>query len=329
MNLISDRTNTDFPGTYLPDHLKAILISVSEYPNLPNHDLLGPDSDANTLAYFLYSNWKVSEKNILQLRSNVTYSTAKKQLEDFFNSMEEQDHLLFYYRGHGLVGNGIGKSYMSFSDSAFVTSDGKRQLKNVLSFHYLNRLMLNCKASIKLRIFDCCHSGERLNNLDPYLRPNIYVEGVNSDIVQMPEFPEIDFKEHDTHPNSIRVMNKDLFQEIMLNQSGWVTFCACNVDEIAWELTYPGNEFCGTSPYGEGLFSKFFMESMYHFQRHPENGPYYIEDLKTEINKMMQNYIEKYNKEKQGAASDDADGPKKLVQHMQYQCSLSGNLRIL
>lgn len=308
----------------LKENLTAIIIGISEYPgsgdeNDHSKDLPGAQNDALILADFLITKWEIPERQIHLLTGNVTQKEVSACIRTVCNSLQGKDNLLFYFSGHCSLGKGKGKgkSYMIFSNTH--TSDGINY-SNVLSLYFINQTLLKCKARIKLRIFDCCHSGENFNSLEEYFHPDESAEffGTSRGLLDFfkkkkkdtSETNSVSFKEE---PQPF-VMTEELRNELIQNQKGWVTFCSCDLNETSEEF--------GTSRENmRGLFSTYLIKGLQGDAIRSEDGILYIEDLKLYI---YQSMLDDYYRMPY-FLTEKGHQPRK-PQHMQYQCSLSGNL---
>lgn len=321
----------------LRENLRAVIIGVQEYPLIKIRDrygylrpanLSGSIPDALALQQLLLDDWNLSERHVTTLCGNVKRADALKCIESMLKSLKEEDNFLFFYAGHGILGKGDGKSYLTFSDSKFELDDN---LQNVIEIKYLNKMFLKCKAGVKVRIFDCCHSGEGFNDLREYFKqekePRLEKNTEEESIVKMlgnrkffwgnTEMPEESMQK--TFMSQERIsnieirssMNEKILGELMESQKGWITFCACNLDEKAQECLAEGTV--------HGLFTNHFIKGIRTRTGLSKEEPFYIEDLKhyvydhvlTDSREMARKYPKDYDE-----------------QHMQYQCSLSGLLTL-
>ncbi len=297
----------------LKQNLKAIIIGVTNYPNPNRNNLHGTGNDAQCLADFLKNEWKVPEENIHLLKETVHYQDALHTIEEICTTMESHEHLLFFYAGHGIIGDGAikGKTYLTFSDISFKYIDGNPNIENVIPLKYLNDLFLKCKAKIKVRIFDCCHSGEGFSSLEDYFKKASQVEVPSarglSDPLQDGRELEVSSRDLNAADMEEKGLSTELYNDLMTNQTGWVTFCSCNVNETSEEWVYEDGDRI------RGLFSYYFIKGLQNKSFRQDDGPFYIEDLKMYVYRsMLDDYYKKPYHRK--------------PQHMQYQCSLSGNL---
>ncbi len=303
-------------GIHLKDNLYAIIIGVTEYDNHKTSNILGAVNDARSLYYFLVYEWGVEPthiicfpENIEHLEKNkgrVLYKDVKNAIDTMCSSLTEENHLLFFFSGHGLLGEGKGKSYLSFTDSIM---DEHGKVGSVLSLHYLNNAMLRCRAKVKVRFFDCCNSGESFGSLEDYLRPQKFSED------QLPEEAAVLPYDRDKKRNPL-ALSEDFYQKLMMNQKGWITFCACNINEESESGIYGGETE------QRGLFSYYLLKCLQDMAR--QEAPCYIEDLKVCLYRAL---LDDY--ENKPLIYKPILGYEwRTPQHMQYQCSISGNLRI-
>ncbi|MBQ0000921.1 MAG: caspase family protein [Clostridiales bacterium] len=329
-------------GKVLRKDLKAIIIGVSRYKYLTDKDgienanIPNASNDAHALDNFLRFNWHMPAGDILFLPEEMSCVEAVEKITGFLAGLEPKDHLLFYYSGHGVVGDHIvkdangtvkaggGKAYITFNDTRVNEENGKLIAENVLPLSHLNQLFQECKAEIKLRFFDCCHCGESFVNLknapaQPVTRAlkqspvttrptarglSTLVEKLYSEPKGMsPEQLNEEYaKELDAvwrrHSLLTGIMHPNMCKEILEVEKGWVTICACGLDERA----YLTRDWLARR---RGLFSYYLVKGLGKYTSN-EDETFYIEDLKLYI----YDNVLKANER----------------QHVQYQCSLSGNL---
>ncbi len=293
----------------LKDNLYAIIIGVEKYLDTEFVNIPAAANDARCLYDFLVNKWNLDAKHIIcPSRDNngkVLYDEAKKAIDTMKNKLHEEDKLLFFFSGHGIIGDGKGLSYMTFTDSQ---KNDKGEMDNVISLYYLNKAMMKCKAQIKVRLFDCCHSGESFSDLEDYLRPDAIPEHLYPEAVESADIP----LSKELSP----AMKEEFYKDIMKNKASWATFCSCNIDEVSEAAKYKGNNE------QRSLFSNYLVK--YLEKTSALKTPCYIEDMKIYIYREM---LEDYRKKKWLFSLSGGIHHRK-PQHMVYQCSLSGNLQV-
>lgn len=309
----------------LKQGLKAIIIGTSDYkyirPKLP-----GVANDIKCLADFLIYGWNIKEEDIVYL-SDVTCAEALEAIENVCENMKPEEHLLFYFAGHCTLGEGDGKCYLAFYDTDLNPKENAPDknrteedyyIKNVISLNYLNKLFLKCQAGIKIRVFDCCHSGESFSSLEEYFNKDKEKDEATSRGFGFFSKREAEAAEAEAENTAAEMLTENamsapIYNELMQNQKGWVTFCSCNIEETSQEARM------GKNRQRRGLFSYFFTKGLME-ALNDKDEPFYIEDLKVYT---YQNLLEYYYEN----PMYDEDGSL-MYQHMQYQCSLSGNLTV-
>ncbi len=188
----------------LGKELHAIIIGINEYQMEGGlHDLAYAENDAVELANFLNEKWNVSRDNIHLFVENTTCDYLASAIKVICESLDERDHLLFYFSGHGMELH--GHSYLVTTDAG-CTPDGGWY--NLLPLGWLNQVIKHCKASVKVRMFDACQCGEK------------FTKGVKSSL-------------SDTVTGK---MTNKMMEEFIGAGNNWITFCSCNIDEYSAEV---------------------------------------------------------------------------------------------
>ncbi len=124
---------------------KALVVGINDYPSSPLHYCI---NDANAFASVIETNGDGSPNFDVRLRTDVTTRGELTELiKELFDG--ESDVALFYFAGHGFEDD-LGTS--------LVTPDAAR-LNVGVSMNELLIMTNNSKASNRVIILDCCHSG--------------------------------------------------------------------------------------------------------------------------------------------------------------------------
>lgn len=257
--------------------LKAIVIGVERYKYYSKSSYLpGARGDALRVAEFLKSNWKMDDKDIhLFIGGSDGLVNCQETLDEIKRICKEEvgknNNLLFYYAGHGAEID--GSSYLLLSDFA---GHIKEMADNKIKMTDLNAIMKECQAAVTVRVFDCCHSGE-----------SIIRDGLT---------------EREIEP----VMTNRMLEDFMGKGNGWITFCACNIDESAYDV----NE--------RGIFTDALLSGLKGEARRSD-GKMYIEDLKIHICNVVP-----VRAKASVSRHSEYDGE----QHPQYKCEIDGNILV-
>ncbi|MBQ0001098.1 MAG: caspase family protein [Clostridiales bacterium] len=204
--------------------LHAILVGVNEY-DMENgmHNLSCPVNDVNAFSAFLQDYWDVSRSNIHMLTEGEanTCDYILSVLESVCESLDEEDNLLFYFSGHGMELD--GHSYLLPSDTH---CEKGYMFSNLIPLSEVNRIIKECRAGVKVRIFDACQCGERFS------------KAIKSGVE-----PETEVTEQ---------MSELMMEEFMGSGTDWITFCSCNVDEYSYEIP----------SLGHGIFTYMMLEGL-------------------------------------------------------------------
>lgn len=167
------------------------------------------------------------------LTSKVDHEPMRNSIIDFFtnDNISREDTLLFYFSGHGIVGDD-GDYFLASSDI-----DPKKPFINGYSFDDLSKMIHMSKSKNIIIILDCCYSGSLSIN------KNIY-SGIPDDVSKSKE------GEDDTETGA------DIIKG-MINSSeeeGVCFLAACQSFEEAY----------GSSINGHSLFTYYLIKGLWH-----------------------------------------------------------------
>lgn len=127
---------------------KALVIGIDKYPVSP---LRGCVNDAISISRLLKRNGDGSPNFGVRLITNppdtTDIPTIKHLIEELFEV--PNDVVLLYYAGHGLLK----------STGGYIVTSDFRKYNEGMSMHEILELATNSKATSKIIILDCCHSG--------------------------------------------------------------------------------------------------------------------------------------------------------------------------
>lgn len=140
----------------------AVLIGSSDFPRDPIKLLPLPNVENNIFELVRIlsdpSILGLPESNILVILNGTDNSSILEDVDEITKKID--DTLIFYYSGHGLLGDRSRDLYLA---TAKTTSDG-REL-NALSFQQIKIIFKNSPARKKILILDCCYSGKVIGYL--------------------------------------------------------------------------------------------------------------------------------------------------------------------
>lgn len=274
------------------ENLTAIVIGVTEYDPKKAAPLPSAANDAEGIAAFLKETWGVKEERIYCLTGIVKGVGLMAQIKKVCDSLGEEDQLLFYYAGHGIEIN--GHSYLVLSDMDFDKGLEDPEY-NGICLAELNQVMKECKAKIKVRIFDACYCGESFDGVAARggldMKPEAHVRGLDEGVAI----------------SAIKaVLTTNMIKEIMESGNGWITFCSCGMDETSGVMRKSDD------PEEHGVFTYWLLKGLKGAARRGE-GPMYLEDLKIYLSDTVPYTIKYYN------AENGSQNP-------QFQCAVQGNI---
>jgi hypothetical protein len=145
-----------------PQHSRALLVGVSEYPRLPSDRWLPTvAAGLDRLAEVLCDDrvWGLPEGNCTVLHQPADSDTVVTALREA--AQEARDALIFYYAGHGLVDPAIADEQLHLALPQSYEPGGTHM---ALSYAHVRReFRVNARqAQRRLVILDCCWSGKAL-----------------------------------------------------------------------------------------------------------------------------------------------------------------------
>ena len=138
----------------------AVVVGVDSYTDTHLDCLDHCSADANLIADCLRDNCGFDEARILRMTSK-SIAAAQRPTRDNFNGTvhdwlrlpEDGDMIVFFFAGHGLLDN--DQSHVLATEDCRKDSVGATGYRT----EHLKNDLRDCKATRKLLILDCCHSG--------------------------------------------------------------------------------------------------------------------------------------------------------------------------
>ena len=131
-------------------HYHALLIGVNNYQDLSITNLSKPISDAQSVKTILTGQYTFEPDNV-HLLANPTKEQIIDKITSLQSSLQEKDHLLIFYAGHGTEKNDMGY---------WLPSNAKpNSIYNWLSYDELIGYLKGIKAKHILVVADACYSG--------------------------------------------------------------------------------------------------------------------------------------------------------------------------
>ena len=135
----------------------AVVVGISNYQdaNIPN--LKYPENDATAFYDFLRSEnaGTVPEDNIALLTgAKATRSNILKEVINKFTRSTKEDLIIFYFSGHGKVGEFENTGYLLNYDA-----ENQNDIGTALSMNELKSNIDRCQAKMKISYIDACHAG--------------------------------------------------------------------------------------------------------------------------------------------------------------------------
>jgi Caspase domain/WG containing repeat len=143
----SNSNNSNTNSNNVQSKVWVLIVGISDYPGISD-DLTYCDDDARNIFNFLKTpqGGMIPDNQIkLLVDQNATYENITEWSEKIFSQANENDLLLFFFSGHGAVGN-------------FYVNDEKGN-GAFLPHTTLRNIMNQSKAKKKICIADACHSG--------------------------------------------------------------------------------------------------------------------------------------------------------------------------
>lgn len=184
-------------------NLYAVVVGINEYyMGAGRKDLHFAAADSKALSLFLKSDWSVSDNNIKEYHVRACYADIMQGINEMCSTLSSSDNFLFFFSGHGVEVD--GHSYLAVTDTGF---DACGNICNAISLDDLNRIIKNCNANLKIRLFDACQCGESFS------------KGLISN----------------------NRMTDAMKKQFLESGKGWITFCSCNTNEYSREMSRLGH----------------------------------------------------------------------------------------
>lgn len=145
-------------------HTKAILIGNSEYEGWPDLNIKNIDVNLKELKAVL------CDPNLVGIRDDPSFTTVLPNMpktkillsiEETVEKCTEEDTLLIYYAGHGLLlEEDMNKLFMSTADTI-----SRHKKTTCVSSEELKEKLAVCKARNKIMILDCCYAARMVKGL--------------------------------------------------------------------------------------------------------------------------------------------------------------------
>jgi len=159
----------------------ALLIAISDYPDVPGRDADLPACvhDAAAVKHWLQTQYGFPEANIREhYNQAATTEQITTSLEELVEVVKPGDAVKIYYSGHGTQVMDANGDETDRKDEALATwdmvediskgiRDPEHWLTDDVICHYLSRLQTNRV----LVFFDCCHSGTGTRSFGDYFTP--------------------------------------------------------------------------------------------------------------------------------------------------------------
>lgn len=140
--------------------------AINKYPVAP---LRGCVNDSNNMAAYLRShNFEI----IQLLDEQATKANIVAQLKDVISRLDNSDHFIFHYSGHGsqipcLDGSELDGLTEILCPYDLINSDGS-WTNNFITDDEINSILSSAKPVVKIEcLLDCCHSGTGTRDIKP------------------------------------------------------------------------------------------------------------------------------------------------------------------
>jgi tetratricopeptide (TPR) repeat protein len=130
----------------------ALIIGSSVYTDSALARLLTPDADVGAFADLLMDA-EVGKFDDVKVLVNMSYSTVRRSISDFFSNKSREDLLLLYFSGHGVLDE-LGRLYLAVKNT-----ECKLLRATAIPARFITDEMDNSRSKRQLLILDCCHSG--------------------------------------------------------------------------------------------------------------------------------------------------------------------------
>ena len=130
---------------------RALLISTDVYDDSTFSRLNAPRADVKALGAVL-ADHAIGAYEVKTLSNSVSH-IVNQEVDDFFDTAELDDQIIFYFSGHG-VKDDKGRLYL-------ITTDSRRRLlaSTAISALFIREQLDQCRSRRKVIILDCCYAG--------------------------------------------------------------------------------------------------------------------------------------------------------------------------
>jgi WD40 repeat protein/uncharacterized caspase-like protein len=143
--------------------------------------------------------WRCAERNRVQQKPNL--EEIRASLQHIISQAQEQDTILFYFSGHGLVSPDTQQPFLCLADT------DSQDLQNTgLSLSQLLRQLGNSKAQKQLVLLDACHSGS----------------------LSLRDAPQ---------PDNTASQLVDVLKQHAAQTKGFYAILSCDKEQFSWEFT--------------------------------------------------------------------------------------------
>lgn len=231
---------------------RALLIAIDRYPYFKGADLQGCVNDMTALAETLKGRFGFPADGVrLLVDAAATRDGILRALDELAAAVADGDIVVLAYAGHGsqvtdLEGDepdGLDETIVPYDSGRGTGPEGPRPNRDITDDELLRVLARIAGKTANLTVlFDCCHSGSGMRDLDNRHRSAPADQRPAAELGRAPLPP-------------LPAGDKRGFLPI---SDRYVFAGACRDEERAWELTAPGDD----GPVHHGAFSFFLLQEL-------------------------------------------------------------------
>ncbi len=231
---------------------RALLIAIDRYPHLEGSDLQGCVNDMTALAELLRARFGFAPERVrLLVDAAATRDAILSALDELATAVQDDDIVVLAFAGHGSQvtdlereeADGLDETIVPHDSGRGNAPDGQPRPNRDITDDELHRALakIGQRTSHVTVLFDCCHSGSGMRDLDNRHRALPADRRPAAELGRPPR-PTGGERPRGWIPTTGR----------------YVFAGACSADERAWELSVPGDG--GTVHHG--AFSFFLLQEL-------------------------------------------------------------------
>ncbi len=143
-----------------PRRSRVVLVGASSYRKLPPLPTVAGNLTALAAVLSDPARWGIAGEHCRVVRDPEDPSVVGSALQEAAEAVEVDGLLLVYFAGHGVTDPRTGELYL-----AVARSDPRAFYATAVPYEWVRRSLLDCRASRRVVILDCCYAGRAINGM--------------------------------------------------------------------------------------------------------------------------------------------------------------------